>query len=205
MSLRIGIASIVSAAIAASALWAQGQDVIVPAAFVFNGKQHNITQSATVDTVRVSQHYQRAIDCGGICLAPMTVSAMIPTVGERDVIAFVSTDVAAGQGLLLDSRSQADRATGYIAGSINVPVALLASDNPYLADILIAMGAKRSGDQMDFTSALPLVVYDDGPTTFDAPQLIEALRDAGYPETKIKYYRGGLQVWTALGLSVEDA
>jgi rhodanese-related sulfurtransferase len=32
--------------------------------------------------------------------------------------------------------------------------------------------------------------------------MIKALLEVGYPAEKIKYYRGGMQAWTSLGLSV---
>jgi hypothetical protein len=42
---------------------------------------------------------------------------------------------------------------------------------------------------------------DSGPATQDAAALIVDLLAAGYPPEKIGYYRGGIQVWTTLGLS----
>jgi len=205
MNARTIIAASLGAGIAASAVFAQVRDVILPASFVFNGKEQTITQSQTIDTVRVSQHYQRPINCGGVCIAPMRISPLIETIAEPEVISFVASEVAGGRGLLLDSRTPADRATGFIPGSINVPVALLEPDNPFLPDILVAMGAAQTDSGMNFANALPLVVYDDGPTTEDAPDLIAALQAAGYPADKIRYYRGGLQIWSALGLTIQDA
>lgn len=205
MNLRKIVLATACLGAATTGLVAQVRDVVTPAAFVFNGQQFQISQAGALDTSQVAQHFQRPSDCPGVCVSPMTIAAQIPTIGEHDVIAFVTQQVSSGQGLLLDSRTQGRRATGFIAGSVNVPVTLLAPDNPFLTDILLAMGATRSDKGIDFSTALPLVVFDDGPTSADAEKLIAGLRDAGYPDSKIQYYRGGMQVWSALGLSVEDA
>ena len=58
---------------------------------------------------------------------------------------------------------------------------------------------------MNFSDAMPLMIFDDGPTTSDATALITQLIAAGYPADKMSYYRGGMLVWTALGLNTEDA
>jgi hypothetical protein len=46
---------------------------------------------------------------------------------------------------------------------------------------------------------------DSGPATQHAAALIVDLLAAGYPPEKIGYYRGGMQVWTTLGLSTTAA
>ena len=205
MKLRILAATIATIGLATTGSFAQIRETVSTIAFVFNGQQLQISQAAQMDTTAVAQHFKRPNDCRDVCIAPTLAAAGVATVTEQDVIGFVQSEVARGAGLLLDSRTAQDRATGYIATSVNVPLELLEPDNPFLADILIAMGAVRNGATMDFSAALPLIVFDDGPTSFDAPDLIQALRATGYPADKIRYYRGGMQVWTALGLSVEDA
>jgi hypothetical protein len=68
-----------------------------------------------------------------------------------------------------------------------------------------AMGARSFEGSLNFADALPLMVFDDGPSTTDAPNLINSLLALGYPAEKISYYRGGMLVWTALGLNTKDA
>lgn len=55
----------------------------------------------------------------------------------------MATQVADGKGLLIDSRNIDDRGTGVINTSVNTPSALLQPDNPFLNDILQAMGARE--------------------------------------------------------------
>ncbi|MDG1867021.1 MAG: rhodanese-like domain-containing protein [Yoonia sp.] len=131
--------------------------------------------------------------------------ADVQTVGEREVISFVADQVANGSGLLIDSRNAADRTSGFITASVNVPGKLLLPENPFLNDIMQAMGARSFKGSLNFADALPLMVFDYGPSTTNAPNLINSLLALGYPAEKISYYRGGMLVWTALGLNTEDA
>jgi len=94
-----------------------------------------------------------------------------------------------------------DRAVGFIPASVNIPSATVSPLNPYRDEILMALGAEQFQGIFNFDDALTLVVFDGGPATQDAPALITDLLDAGYPTDKIAYYRGGMQVWTTLGLS----
>ena len=125
--------------------------------------------------------------------------------GERKVVSFVAEQVANGPGLLIDSRNAADRTSGFITASVNVPGKLLLPENTFLNDIMQAMGARSFEGSLNFADTLPLMIFDDGPSTTDTPNLINSLLALGYPAEKISYYRGGMLVWTALGLNTEDA
>ncbi|MCO4847411.1 MAG: rhodanese-like domain-containing protein [Yoonia sp.] len=184
---------------------AQATDDALNVGFSVGGVKQSFEQSETVDTAQVASHFRTRTSCNGPCLAPLSVASNVPTIGEREVISFVATQVAIGKGLLIDSRNINDRGTGFISTSVNIPSALLQSDNPFLNDILQAMGAREFQGALNFTDALPLVVFDDGPSTLDAPDLITTLLNLGYPADKISYYRGGMLVWTALGLNTQDA
>ncbi|MDG1069824.1 MAG: hypothetical protein P8P40_15830 [Sulfitobacter sp.] len=48
------------------------------------------------------------------------------------------------------------------------------------------------------------MVYDNGPSQNDAGVLIAHLLEVGYPPEKIRYYRGGMQVWSVLALTVQE-
>ena len=45
------------------------------------------------------------------------------------------------------------------------------------------------------------MIYDSGPGSEQAQQLVALLIDANFPTEKLAYYRGGMQVWAGLGLS----
>lgn len=70
--------------------------------------------------------------------------------------------------------------------------------------ILKALGARAFDDIYNFADAQMLMVYDNGPSQNDAGVLIAHLLEVGYPPEKIRYYRGGMQVWSVLALTVQE-
>lgn len=142
--------------------------------------------------------------CPPFCIHEMSAGEGVQTVGELELIAFLETSVATGQGLLMDSRMPDWFAKGTIPGAVNVPFATLDEANPYRDEILKALGAQNTGSDWDFSAAKDLLLFCNGPWCDQSPRAIRSLRSAGYPADKLKYYRGGMQVWLLLGLSVEQ-
>ena len=67
--------------------------------------------------------------------------------------------------------------------------------NPYQAEILKALGAEPTTAGFDFTNALALVIYGNGPWNAQGTRAVTALVGAGYPTALIQNYRGGLEDW----------
>lgn len=143
-----------------------------------------------------------AQSCPPACIQPAALAGGVATVGELEVIAFLEGEVAGGSGLLLDSRMPDVFIKGTIPGAVNVPYTTLAADNPYRKEILKALGAVETGDGWDFGGAMALTMFCEGPGCDQTPRAIASLASAGYPADKLRYYRGGLQVWELLGLTV---
>lgn len=173
------------AALAATPLGAQQSRItagMTEFSFSLNGQTTTISRSGAA--------------CPPSCLQPMQAASGIATIGELEVLEFLNLFVSAGSGLLIDVRHPDDFARGSIPGAINVPAETLRPANPYRDDLLNEL----RGRQADFSGAFDLVIFGGGP---DSPEAVEALRDlagVGYPANKLKYYRGGLRVWTLLGL-----
>lgn len=190
-------------ALVATASGAQDTGGASPMSFVFNGQQKTISQRSQVDAGAVAAHFRLPDACDGLCIAPDVAAPGVATIGEAALLAFMATQVATGEGLVIDSRMPLDRARGYLPASVSVPHSLVTADNPYLPEILVALGARSLDGAMNFSDALELVVFDAGPTTQDAQTFIRGILAAGYPADKIRYYRGGMQVWITLGLNTE--
>ena len=140
--------------------------------------------------------------CPPFCIHPMKAAENVETVGELELINFLREDVAAGRGLLVDARIPAWYEKGAIPGAVNIPFTLLsADDNPYLEDILTALGAVNRGGIWYFAKAKNLMLYCNGPWCDQSPRAIKGLLKAGYPAEKLFYYRGGMQNWQLLGLT----
>lgn len=177
---------------------------ISPVSFELRGQAQTITQQDRIDGASVAAHFMRPQECPGVCVAPMQAADGVATVGELEVIGFVTSLVAEGEGLLIDSRSPETITTLGIVSAVNVPAELLGEDNPFRSDILVALGAREFQGVFNFADAMPLMVFDSGPSSTEAATLITSLVDLGYPTDRISYYRGGMQVWSALGLSMEE-
>lgn len=173
------------------------------ASFIFNGQQIIIDNNNS-EAARFAAAFAAPSDsCGATCIAPMQVAPGVPTLGEGEVLAFLVGVVANAQGLLVDARMPEDRARGFIPGSVNLPYATMVGSVSFKQEILEALGARAAGGVFDFSDAQHLLVYDTGPSTDDAGTLITQLIAAGYPTDKISYYRGGMQVWSVLGFSID--
>lgn len=144
--------------------------------------------------------------CPSSCIQPQVPVSGVATIGELELIAFLQDKVAAGEGVLLDARLPEWFQLGSIPGAVNVPYSTLSSDNPLRNDILIALGAQAlGGDTFDFTHAIELAIFCNGIWSDQAMRALRALRGAGYPAEKLHYYRGGMQDWNILGLTIARA
>lgn len=145
-----------------------------------------------------------AMACPPFCIQPMSVADGIVTLGELEVMDFMAGPFRSGTGVLVDARLTEWFERGTLPGAVSMPYPALSSDNSFLPDILRALGARQNGSAWDFSSAFDLLVFCNGPWSDMAAQAIESLLAAGYPASKLRYYRGGLDGWMALGLSVTE-
>ncbi len=188
----------------AGAGYAQDYLTEAKASFIFNGERVNITRD-NPEAVRFTTRFATSDDaCGAPCIAPMQVAEGIVTFGENDVLAFLVEEVAGNTGLMVDARMPEVRARGYIPGTVSLPYATLEPGNNFKYDILKALGAREFDGAFNFADVRNLLIYDNGPSTDDAGKLIKGLLTEGYPAEKIHYYRGGMQVWSVLGFSIEE-
>lgn len=166
------------------------------------GQSSRITQDmAAFDTSlngQVLRIQRNGAACPPSCVQPMQAASGVATVGELEILDFLDLFVAEGKGLLVDVRRPEGFVAGTVPGAVNVPAATLGRDNPYRDDLLSALGV-RSGD---YTGAFDLVILAGGADDGKGPEAVRALLDAGYPATKLKYYRGGVAAWRGLGLDL---
>ncbi len=141
--------------------------------------------------------------CPPFCIQRIEPVRGVKTVGELELIAFLEDEVAAGAGVLVDARLPEWFAKGSIPGAVNLPFATLDAANPFRNDLLMALGAvPMGGSDFDFTNAVNLTLFCNGIWSDQALRGLQALRAAGYPAEKLSYYRGGMQDWQILGLTV---
>lgn len=162
--------------------------------------------------------------CPPFCLQPISPAAGIKTIGEVELFDFMETELRDGTGLLIDTRTPAWHRKGTIPGSINIPFTHLTKtdEDPEMLEAFELFGVKERKkpglmeewmeklglsenpyltDKWDFSQAKNLVLWCNGPECGQSPRAIRGLLKVGYPADKIRYYRGGMQIWQLWGLT----
>jgi rhodanese-related sulfurtransferase len=146
--------------------------------------------------------------CPPYCIQPMRLAAGVETLGELEVLDHLKRIRVGDETLMVvDSRTPDWYAKGTIPGAINVPYAQNmaghATDLPGVKQTLVELfGAREVAGAFDFSNARTLAIFCNGPWCGQTPNYIRTLLALGYPAAKLKWYRGGMQDWCGLGLTV---
>ncbi len=143
--------------------------------------------------------------CPPFCIHPMKAAPGIETVGELELLDFLKDSVETGKGLLIDARIAKFYDKGTIPGSVNIPFTLFSpEENPFIDKIRAVLGGRKDASgNWNFKNALNLMLFCNGPWCDQSPRALKNLLAAGYPPEKLFYYRGGMQNWQSLGLTIE--
>lgn len=167
-----------------------------------------IVRSQDVSAQIDPQYARTSRPCPPFCIQPLSIAEGVETIGELELLAFMERQHASGAGAIIDARTPDWYVKGTIPGSINIPYSDL--DSALGADLFVVefslqqLGVTRSGEQWDFFHAKEVVIWCNGPWCDQSPTAIRALLALGYPAEKIKYYRGGMQMWLLLGFPIVD-
>ncbi|MDB2590713.1 rhodanese-like domain-containing protein [Candidatus Thioglobus sp.] len=150
--------------------------------------------------------------CPPFCIQPTHpfAPAAVETISELDIIN-VAQLVSFGDSsvMLVDARTPGWVKKGTIPGAVNVPFTTLnskalAKDPMAVVEILTSkFGVKDMDGVLNFDNAKTLYQFCNGAWCGQSPASIRALLTMGYPQSKIKYYRGGMNDWKLLGLTVK--
>lgn len=135
---------------------------------------------------------QTSRPCPNFCIQPMTPAPGVTTIGELEVLEFLTS----GDAILVDGRIRPEFEAGTIPGAVSVPY-------NEAADRLGEFGCEIDFDGWiceDDTQAV--VLFCNGPWCGQSPTAARRMIEAGFPAEKIYYYRGGMQNWNGLGLTV---
>lgn len=172
--------------------------------FTLNGRSFTVTRDQNTAAVLQGDFTRTSRACPPNCIQPMIAATGVATYGELEVLGFLETKVSDGAGLLLDVRDPSAFGTASIPGAVNVPFMTLTEENRFRDDILRALGAVDADNgALDFSNAMSLTVFSGGVWSGDAPTAIKHLLSAGYPANKLSYFRGGMQAWLHVGLTVQ--
>jgi rhodanese-related sulfurtransferase len=145
--------------------------------------------------------------CPPFCIQPMTLAPGVETIGELEMIDYLRARSAGNENIIVVDSRDGDwpKRTGIIPGAVVVPwdkLFLARNDPEKVAEILEdKFKASRDGTFWSFSQSRTLVFYCNGPWCGQSPTNIKTLLALGYPANRIKWYRGGMQSWKALGLT----
>lgn len=135
-------------------------------------------------------------------ISPIKFSPNIETYGEVEVLDFMDKAADNENMLLVDSRTVDWYLNQTIPSAINIPFIHL-NKGQYPDDFLDALdtiGVEVTKEGYDFTNAKELLLFCNGVWCGQSPLSMKNLIAIGYPEEKLKWYRGGIQSWLSLGL-----
>jgi rhodanese-related sulfurtransferase len=213
----------------ATALDVQLTDYLAYVEVEHQGEAVRVQRIQNQDNVLTDGFAKTSRKCPPFCIQPMQVAPGVGTVGEAEIFRFMDHEMSSGEGLLVDARTPSWHSKGTIPGSVNIPFTVFekGTDDPELVEALTALGGEPRGevggvtrsfesvmaamdlfgagmktDRWDFSDAKDVVFWCNGPWCGQSPRAIKALIAHGYPKEKIHYYRGGMQMWKILGLTV---
>jgi len=129
--------------------------------------------------------------CPNFCIQPITPAQGVTTIGELELIEMLKDPDA----VVVDSRTRDWFEGGTIPGAISIPFT-------YALDELSQLGCEPDFDGWDCSEAKSVALFCNGIWCGQSPTAIRNMIKAGFPAERISYYRGGMQVWRMLGLTV---
>lgn len=137
-------------------------------------------------------------------ISPIKIDDGIETYGELETMHFIQEATTNKQYLLVDARVEEWYMQSTIPTSYNAPYTYT-SYTQYpdkFEELMQEFGVVKNGKKYDFTNAKTLLLYCNGIWCKQSSIAINNLLQVGYPPSKLKWYRGGIQSWLSLNLPV---
>lgn len=147
------------------------------------------------DNVITGDFARTSRPCPPFCIQPHEVAEGVTTIGELELLDMLEDpDVT-----LIDSRELDWYLEGTIPGASHMPYTEIAGR-------LDELGCERDADGASWgcDDARRVTLFCNGPWCGQSPTAIRAMLREGYPAERIAYYRGGMQTWRMLGLTVVE-
>ncbi len=189
-----------------------------------NGKQVEIKRNQDNEATVIDAFAKTSRPCPPFCIQPMILAPGVETLGEVEVINYITKMEGGDKSIILiDSRTPDWVEKGTIPGAVNISwtaltskkgattegimrvmmddfnVGLMGDADTFSVDEAIAAGDTTK--VFDYSNAKTLVMFCNGMWCGQSPASIMTLLKFGYPAEKIKWYRDGMQSWEILGFS----
>jgi rhodanese-related sulfurtransferase len=180
-----------------------------------NGETVVITRGHNRDATLPEVYRKTDRGCPPFCVQPMVVVPGVETIGELEVLDYLSRMSQGDDSIMvIDSRTPDWVMRGTIPGSVNIPWNKINTDTagtfetPTEAEGLVHILADEFGanynpatKEWDYSKAKTLVLFCNGIWCPQSSYNIKTLVRLGYPVYKLKWYRGGMQDWFSVGLT----
>ena len=178
--------------------------------FTADGASHTISRNQDNAAVVDEKFVKTSRPCPPFCIQPAVLAPGVETIAELEVLDYIKSMHSGNPVIVQDSRTPDWHARGHIPGTVSIPWTSLATKaGATIIDISEIMvdqfGVKEVEGIFDFKEAKTLVLYCNGMWCGQSPASIKTLLSFGYPAHKIKWYRGGMQSWSNLGLTATAA
>jgi len=162
-----------------------------------------VTIKRNQDRKNIISKYYQATHRGKIQpIAPFTPHA-VETIGALEMIGYLDQLKEKSDSLIIiDSRTKVWVKRGTIPGTVNIPFTEFKESDRAIEIMEEEFDVLSTGGALNFSNAKTLVMYCNGIWCGQSPTAIKKLLNFGYPAAKIKYFRGGMQNWESLGLTV---
>ena len=206
LALAVGFSS--TACAASSNLKVKINKKIAAVTVNHKGKSVTIKRDQNQKATVIAAFAKTSRKCPPFCIQPSTLAPGVETVGEVEVINYLDRIHNKGDKsiLVIDSRTPNWVKKGTIPGSVSIPWTKLnpakGADPLSMGDIMAKFGAKEQEGIWNFSNVKTLVMFCNGMWCGQSPNNIKQLLKMGYPAHKIKWYRGGMQNWANLGLTM---
>lgn len=173
-----------------------------------DGEKITIMRVQDLDNTIAPVYAKTSRPCPAFCIQPAKIRHGVETIAELEMLEYLKLASEADSSVLvIDSRTHDWLKHGTIPGSINLPWTALkqsAGADPFaITDILQQQFNVRMSEGLwDFSVAKTLVLFCNGIWCGQSPANIKTLLKMGYPPHKLKWYRGGMQSWQSLGLTI---
>jgi len=150
-----------------------------------------IARNPDTDAVIEGEFARTSRACPPFCIQPMQPAPGVATIGELELMELLADPEA----VVVDSRVDDWFAQGTIPGAVHMPYT-------QITDRLGELGCEIDFDGWECGGAVTVALFCNGSWCGQSPTAIRAMIAAGYPAERIRYYRGGMQAWQMLGLTV---
>lgn len=137
-------------------------------------------------------------------ISPMKINDKVETYGELEVITFIEEAVEDENMMLIDARLPEWYEKFSLPMAENIPFTHFNPKNGSFEDVLDELGVLLEDGKYDFSEAKTLLLFCNGAWCPQSTFAIEHLINIGYPQKKLKWYRGGTYSWKLLNLTTQE-